>query len=95
MYMKIFILYSVAHFIYVNKIWRNDGSRFKNSLNSNSIEVVLQVIKRGEFPFPLFFNSSVIPWFFRVSLLYSVFLFSSPSILKAVPAVARLSTGPC
>lgn len=55
-YMKIFILYSVAHFIYVIKIWRNGGSRFKYSLNSHSREVVLQVIKPGKFPFPLFFQ---------------------------------------
>lgn len=41
--------------------WRNGGSKFKNSLNSNSKEVVLQEIKPGEFPFPLFFDSSVIP----------------------------------
>lgn len=41
--------------------WRNGGSKFKNSLNSNSKEVILQVIKPGEFPFPLFFDSSVIP----------------------------------
>lgn len=60
-YMKIFILYSVAHFIYVIKIWRNGGSELKNSLNSTRAEVVLQVIKPGEFLFPLFFNSSVIP----------------------------------
>lgn len=75
--------------------WRNGGSKFKNSLNSNSKEVILQVIKPGEFPFPLFFDSSVIPWSFRVSPLYSVFLFSSPSILNALPAMARLSTGAC
>lgn len=54
-YMKIFILYSVAHFIYVIL------SELKNSLNSTCEEVVLQVIKPGEFLFPLFFNSSVIP----------------------------------
>lgn len=60
-YMKIFILYSVAHFIYVIKIWRNGGSKLKNSLNSTSKEVVLQVIKHGEFSFILFFNSFVIP----------------------------------
>lgn len=75
--------------------WRNGGSKFKNSLNSNSKEVVLQEIKPGEFPFPLFFDSSVIPWSFRASPLYSVFLFSSPSILNALPAVARLGTGAC
>lgn len=40
-YMKIFILYSVAHFIYVIKIWRNGGSKFKNSPNCNSKEVIL------------------------------------------------------
>lgn len=40
-YTKIFILYSVAHFIYVIKIWRNGGSKFKNSPNRNSKEVIL------------------------------------------------------
>lgn len=79
-YMKIFILYSVAYFIYVIKIWRNDGSRFKYSLNSNSVEVVLQVIKPGGFPFLLFCNSSVIPCFF---LEYPLFTVCFSSVLQA------------
>lgn len=81
-YMKIFILYSVAHFIYDIRIWRNGRSKCKNSPNCNSKEVILQIIKPGEFPFLLFFNSSVIPWSFRVPPLFSVFLFSSPHILN-------------
>lgn len=75
--------------------WRNGGSKFKNSLNSNSEVVVLQVIKFTELPFPLFFNSSVIPWSFRVSPLYSVFLLSYLDILNGLLAVASLSTGAC
>lgn len=62
--------------------WRKSGSKFKNSLNSDSKVVVLQVIKLTELQFPLFFDSSVIPGSFRVSPLYGVFLLSSVNILN-------------